>query len=92
METIDGVVKDDSMMQKGISGTDVFAIEVAKAGLFTKLVEIIGGWLLKDRRRGLKLKIGDNAIEVSDLTNNEQKELIEWFQIQVGINLANKRN
>lgn len=82
IETMDGVARD-TIGQKGIPGADLFAVEVVKAGLFTKLAETIGGWLIKDRRRGLKLKIGENELEVFDMSEAEQEKLIQWFQKQV---------
>ena len=91
IEGIDGVVKD-SVGQKGLPGTDIFAVEIAKVGLISKLAEVIGGWLRKDRRRHLKLKIADNEIEIFDVDEPTQEQLIEWFEKQAAFRLINKRD
>lgn len=68
--------------QKGLAGTDLIAAEVIKAGALTKIMEVIGGWLLKDRSRSLKLKIDNKELEASGLSRGEQQKLIEWFKEQ----------
>lgn len=68
--------------QKGLAGTGLIAAEVIKAGAVTKIAEVIGGWLLKDRSRSLKLKIDSKELEVSGMSREEQQKLIEWFQEQ----------
>lgn len=91
IQAIDGIVKD-AVGQKGLSGADAFVVEVVRAGLFTKLADAISGWLIKDRRRRIKLRIGDNEIEVFDIDESTQEQLIKWFQTQVGFSLAHKKN
>ena len=71
--------------QKGLAGTDLITAEVIMAGAFTKIVEVIGGWLLKDRSRSLKLKIDSKELSVSGLSKEEQQELIQWFREQAGL-------
>ena len=68
--------------QKGLAGAGLITAEVIKAGAFTKIVEVIGGWLLKDRSRSLKLKLDSKELDVSGLSKEEQQKLIEWFQEQ----------
>lgn len=84
LATLEGVTRDTSG-QKGLPGVDLLAVEVAKAGLLSRLADAIAGWLIKDRRRALKLRIGDNELEISDMTEQERKDLVRWFQDQVEI-------
>ena len=90
IEAMEGIQKE-SAGQKGLHGTEIFAVEVAKAGLLTKIAESIGGWLLKDRKRHLKLKLGENEIELFDVSNEDQEELIQWFQDQVKKHPSSKK-
>lgn len=68
--------------QKGLAGPDLIAAEIIKTGAVTKIAEVIGGWLLKDRSRSLRLKIDSKELEASGLSRDEQQKLIEWFQEQ----------
>jgi len=79
---LDGIRMDELSGQKSLAGAEIIAAEVIKTGAVTKIAEVIGGWLLKDRSRSLKLKIGDNELDVSGLNEKEQQDLIEWFQKQ----------
>jgi|WetSurMetagenome_2_1015567.scaffolds.fasta_scaffold305774_2 hypothetical protein len=91
IESIEGIIKD-TVGQKGMPGIDIFAVEIAKVGLISKLAEVIGGWLIKDRRRHLKLKIADNEIEVFDVDAPTQEQLIEWFKKQASPHIINPRD
>ena len=62
-------------------------IKVAEAGGFVALVSFFSNWLARDRRRSLKLSIGDDSIELTGLSKAEQQELTRWFQIQTGLRL-----
>jgi len=88
---LDGIRLEESGGQKSLAGTEIIAAEVIKTGAVTKIAEVIGGWLLKDRSRSLKLKIGDNELDVSGLTGKEQKDLIEWFQKQASLHRNHRK-
>ena len=85
---IDGINLNNETGQKGFPAPELLAVEVVKSGVLTKLADVIGGWLIKDRSRSLRLKIGNNELEVKGLSEAEHKELIKWFQIQAGLHLS----
>lgn len=85
--TLDGICVDVLSGQKGLAGADMIAVEVIKTGAVTKIAEVIGGWLLKDRSRSLKLRIDTNELDVSGLTKEEQQTLIKWFQDQASLHI-----
>ena len=77
--------------QKGLAGTGLIAAEAVKAGAFTKIAEVVGGWLLKDRSRSLRLMIDSKELEVSGLSKEEQQELIKWFREQASLQVILKK-
>jgi hypothetical protein len=87
---IDGVELASSAGSKGFPGSESFAFEVVKAGAVTKLAEVIGNWLLKDNGRMLTLKIGNKEMTATGLSKKDQLELIDWFQIQAGMDFTKK--
>jgi hypothetical protein len=68
-------------------GVGTILVKIAEAGGITGLVSVLGSWLSRDKRRALKLQIGDNKLEVTGITRGEQARLIKWFQIQTGLRL-----
>ena len=82
---LDGINAEILTDQKGLAGSDVIAAEIIKAGAATKLVEVITGWLFKDRSRSLRLKIGNAELEAQGLTQEEQQKLINLFQTHTGL-------
>lgn len=85
---IDGVLLESSTGSKGFPGAESFALEVVKAGAVSKLAEVIGNWLLKDNNRMLTLKIGNKEMTATGLSKEQQLELINWFQIQAGMDFT----
>ncbi len=71
---------------KGLTALDgdIF-LKFAKFGGISALASIITTWLSRDKSRTIKLKIGDNSLELTGLSKVEQKEIIDWFQIQAGL-------
>ena len=88
LNSIDGIQNERETGGKSGSGFEEIATKIIEAGGLAAFVNAIITWLGKDRSRSLKLQIGDNVIEASNLTPNEQQELIEWFKTQTGISLA----
>lgn len=68
--------------QKGLTTSNVIVAEFFKAGAGTKIAEILGNWLIKDRSRSLRIKIGDRELEATGISKQEQAELIQWFERQ----------
>ena len=87
---VDGLsLSTDSESKSGISLLQDFMVKALSAGTITSLVQTIGTWLARDRTRTLKIQVGTNQIEASGLSRDEQKKLIEWFQIQAGMRFKN---
>ncbi|MCA9939045.1 MAG: hypothetical protein KC418_10395 [Anaerolineales bacterium] len=79
-------VRNEEAGQKGVS-VDFGALLVALAegtGL-AAFITVLGQWLGRDRRRSLKLQIGDSSLELTGLSSGEQQELVRWFQTQTGM-------
>jgi hypothetical protein len=43
------------------------------------VLRTIGGWIARRPCRSVKLRIGDDAIEITDASDDQQRELIESF-------------
>ncbi len=57
-------------------------IDLIKTGSISPFLSALSAWLFKDKNRSVKIKIGDNEIEVSNLSAEEQSRLIQWFKEQ----------
>jgi hypothetical protein len=44
-----------------------------------KLLSVIRGWLAKDRRRHVKVRVGNRVLEVADASPEEQRQLVTAF-------------
>jgi hypothetical protein len=64
--------------------------KIIEAGGLASFLNAIFAWLAKDRSRSIKLQIGENSIEASNLTPDEQQRLVAWFQLQTSIKLASR--
>lgn len=83
---INGVeLSKDTENKSGIENLYKLAISVLNAETLNGIGKAIMSWSLRDRSRTLSLRIGDNQLDVSGLSKNEQRELIKWFQIQTGM-------
>lgn len=60
-------------------------VKLAETASVASLISVLGGWLARDKRRTLKLQLGDAALELTGLSQSEQQELIQWFQGQTGL-------
>jgi len=54
--------------------------KLAEVGAISALVTTLGSWLSRDKRRSLKLRVGDKSLEVTGLSGTEQQDLIQWFK------------
>jgi len=59
-------------------------VTIAGSSVLTTLVNVLGNWLARDRRRTLELTLGDKSLKLTGLSMEEQKELSAWFQSQTG--------
>ncbi len=89
LESIDRIeVKKAEEGAKGLSlSMGTLLIKIAEAGGISALISTLRLWLSRDRNRTLRLQLGDNSLEVSGLSDIEQKDLIKWFQTQAGLQL-----
>jgi hypothetical protein len=78
-------LSQDSEDKSGISFLHTFIVNLINTSTIESFVKIISTWLARDRSRTLKIQVGTNQIEASGLSKDEQKRLIEWFQIQAGM-------
>lgn len=62
-------------------------VKLAEGTGLAAFITVLGDWLGRDRRRSLKLQIGDSSLEVNGLSKAEQQELVRWFQTQTGMRL-----
>jgi hypothetical protein len=63
-------------------------LKIAQAGGITGLFAILGSWLSRDERRTITLQIGENKLEVTGISEAEQSRLIQWFQMQAGLQIG----
>jgi len=58
----------------------------ASGGVISTLINFILGWVKRNEGRGVTLELNGNKLEVTGLSANEQKELIEtWLKRNGGI-------
>jgi hypothetical protein len=88
LQSIKGVNSEMLPGTKSGLGAGTMISSIVEAGGLVSFIKIILGYLTKDRSRTLKLQIGDNVIEASGLTSKEQRDLIDWFQLQTGMKLS----
>ncbi len=78
-------------LPKGAKGEPItigtILIVLAQAGVITGLVTILNSWLSRDERRSAMIQVGENKVEVSGISKEEQANLVEWFQTQTGFHL-----
>jgi len=79
-------VEREGAMGQGL--TESLLVKLAGSSGISSLLNVFGLILGKDRSRSLKLQVGNNSIEVTGLTKEEQKTLIEWFQTQAGLSFT----
>lgn len=64
--------------------TGAIVVAIAKAGAVTAaitgLIGILNSWLNRDERQKITLEIGGNKLELTGVSKEEQKKLVEWFQ------------
>lgn len=78
--------KDFDERTKG-NGQQIGALllQILQTSGITTMIGVIGTWLQRDKRRSIEITVGDNSIKLNDITQKQQDELIEWFQIQTGM-------
>jgi hypothetical protein len=47
--------------------------------LAPKLLDVLKGWLAKDRRRHVKIRVGKQVLELADAAPEEQRQLVAAF-------------
>ena len=53
----------------------------ASGGVLTTLIGAIQSWLTRNERRSIKLKIGEDTLEVTNVSSNEEARLIrDWIK------------
>lgn len=79
-------VENENAGQKGVSvDFSALLVKLAEGTGLAALITVLGQWLGRDRRRSLKLQIGDSSLELTGLSPGEQQELVRWFQTQTGM-------
>lgn len=63
-------------------GTEWWALVLglANAAVPAAFVAAVATWLAKDRRRTLKIQVGDASLEASNLTAQEHARFVKWFE------------
>lgn len=79
-------IEQEGAMGQGL--TETLLVKLAGTSGVSSLLNVFGLILGKDKSRSLKLQIGNNSLEVTGLTKEEQKTLIEWFQAQSGLSFT----
>lgn len=77
---------------EGAKGLSVAAVgtlllKLAEVGGVSALTGALGAWLSRDKSRTLNLHLGDSSLEVTGLSQEEQQDLVRWFQSQAGLSL-----
>jgi hypothetical protein len=63
----------------------------ASGGVLTTLINILPDWLNRHNQRSVTLKIGDDTLEVTGISSEEQQELIDaWLNRHGGIAIAKR--
>jgi len=62
-------------------------VKVAEVGGITALITALSSWLSRDERRAVTLQIGENKLEATSISAEEQADLIQWFKTQTGLRL-----
>jgi hypothetical protein len=88
LHSLEGVHSELLTGSKSIPDAGTIITKIIEAGGVVNFLNTIFAWLTKDRSRSIKLQIGDNVIEASGLTPDEQERLIAWFQLQTGMKIA----
>ena len=53
----------------------------ASGGVLTTLIGTIQSWLTRNERRSIKLKIGEDTLEVTNISSSEEARLIKnWIK------------
>jgi len=64
-----------------LSWGTIFVTLAASGGVLTTLIGTIQSWLSRNERHSVKIKIGDDTLEVTNLPSDEQSRLIKhWIQ------------
>ncbi len=91
LDKLSAELAQDSNLPQGAKGLPVdigtVLVKVAEVGGITGLLAILGSWLSRDERRTIVLQIGNNKLEVTGISKEEQANLIRWFQTQSGLRL-----
>ncbi|HEV7890348.1 MAG TPA: hypothetical protein VGP08_06900 [Pyrinomonadaceae bacterium] len=62
-----------------VSWGTVLVTLAASGGVLTTLVGAVQSWLMRGERRSVKLKIGEDTLEVTNLSSKEQSRLIKGW-------------
>jgi hypothetical protein len=58
------------------------ALVLASGGLLSTVVSAIRDWMLRDRRRAVRIRIGDNELDLQNATDHERQRIIDVFASQ----------
>lgn len=74
---------------KGVSPQEIqeLLIRVLEQTAIPALVRVVCNWLKSDMDRCVRLRVGDNELEVKGISREEQQELIDWFRLQASLKL-----
>jgi len=83
-------ISSDLFFDKGNSNSTISSYLINIAGKYglELVIQKISSWLKKDKNNSLKIQIGGNSIELSNVSSKVQEEMIEWFKIQTGISFS----
>jgi hypothetical protein len=62
-------------------------ITLLEAGAISSLVAFLSSWMSRDVQRIITLQIGENKLEVTNLSKADQQKLIDWFQKQTAFKI-----
>jgi hypothetical protein len=93
LRQVDGVLSVETRaggsLPPGAMGTPgevgALLVQVLESLSLTGLVGVLAAWLGRDRSRTLKIQLGDQQIELTGLSRQEQHELVDWFRTQAGM-------
>jgi hypothetical protein len=58
----------------------------ASGGVLTTLINVLQSWLSRHERRSMTLKIGDDELEVTGISSEQQQQLInDWLSRNKGL-------
>ena len=87
LETVTGVVQAQPMTKPRpdrAKGEEIawanLLVTVASSGAFASVVHILMNWLTRDRSRSIEMKIGENSVKLTSISEQEQRAAFALFE------------